>query len=59
MRRLGFEERWVQLIIMCVTTVEYAVVVNGKPCGRLIPTGRSHLSIFVPIMCIILEFYDS
>jgi hypothetical protein len=30
------EECWVQLIMMCVTSVEYAVVVNGKPCGRII-----------------------
>lgn len=23
--------------MMCVTSVEYVVVVNGKPCGRIIP----------------------
>jgi hypothetical protein len=37
MRRLGFKERWVQLIMMCVTSVEYAVVVNGKACGKITP----------------------
>jgi hypothetical protein len=36
MRRLGFAECWIQLIMMCVTTVEYAVMVNGKPCGKII-----------------------
>jgi hypothetical protein len=37
MHRLGFKERWVQLIMMCVTSVEYAVVVNGKACGKITP----------------------
>jgi hypothetical protein len=37
MRSLGFKERWVQLIMMCVTSVEYAVVVNGKACGKITP----------------------
>jgi hypothetical protein len=38
MRRLGFAPRWVQLIMMCVTTVKYAVVVNGNPSGCFQPT---------------------
>ncbi|XP_059431505.1 uncharacterized protein LOC132165008 [Corylus avellana] len=37
MRRLGFDLRWINLIMMCVTTVQYAVVVNGRPCGRIKP----------------------
>ena len=38
MRRLGFASRWIQLIMMCVTTVRYAVVVNGNPSGWIQPT---------------------
>jgi hypothetical protein len=38
MRRLGFAPRWVRLIMMCVTTVKYAVVVNGNPSGCFQPT---------------------
>jgi hypothetical protein len=34
MRRLGFAPRWVQLIMMCVTTVQYSILVNGEPCGK-------------------------
>ena len=37
MSRLGFAHRWIQLIMMCVTSVEYVVVVNGEPCGRIFP----------------------
>ena len=33
MHRLGFAPRWVQLIMMCVTSIKYAVMVNGVPCG--------------------------
>jgi hypothetical protein len=37
MRQLGFAPRWVQLIMMCVTSVEYGVLVNGVPCGHIHP----------------------
>ena len=30
MRRLGFCEQWVQLIMTCVTTVTYRIKVNGE-----------------------------
>jgi hypothetical protein len=38
MSRMGFAPRWVQLIMMCVSTVKYAVVVNGNPSGYFQPT---------------------
>ena len=38
MRKLGFNERWVQLIMGCVTTVSYSVLVNGEPCGLIQPS---------------------
>jgi hypothetical protein len=37
MRWLGFDKRWIKQIMMCVTLVQYAVVVNGKPCGNIKP----------------------
>jgi ribonuclease HI len=37
MCRLGFATRWIQLIMMCVTSVQYAIVVNGEPCGNIKP----------------------
>lgn len=31
MRKLGFNERWVRLIMGCVKTISYSVLVNGEP----------------------------
>ena len=38
MRKLGFQEEWIRLIMMCVTTVSYLVLINGEPKGKIIPT---------------------
>jgi hypothetical protein len=37
MDRMGFASRWIHLIMMCVTSVQYAVMINGKPCGQIYP----------------------
>jgi hypothetical protein len=37
MRKLGFHQRWIDLTMMCVTMVHYAVVVNSQPCGLITP----------------------
>lgn len=31
MEMLGFEARWIRLVMRCVSTVSHAVVVNGDP----------------------------
>ena len=36
-RKMGFHERWISLIMMCVTTVSYFVLINGEPKGKIIP----------------------
>ena len=38
MRRMGFKDGWINLIMLCVKTVTYAVLVNGEPCGMIHPT---------------------
>ena len=38
MRKLGFQEEWIRLIMMCVTTVSYLVLINREPKGKIIPT---------------------
>jgi hypothetical protein len=38
MHRMGFEGRWIRLIMMCVKSVSYGVLVNGSPTGRIIPS---------------------
>jgi hypothetical protein len=37
MRQMGFAQRWIELIMMCVKIVQYAIVVNGQPCGAIKP----------------------
>ena len=38
MRKLGFAERWINLIMMCVTMATYSVLINGEPRGRISPS---------------------
>ena len=38
MRKMGFRERWINLVMGCVKTVSYSVLVNGEPCGTIFPT---------------------
>jgi hypothetical protein len=38
MRQLGFAEGWISLIMHCVTSVTYSVLVNGAPYGNIIPS---------------------
>ena len=38
MRRLGFHEKWIELMMMCVSTVSYLVLINGEPKGKFIPS---------------------
>jgi hypothetical protein len=35
---MGFAEEWVKLIMMCVRTANYSVLVNGIPVGKIWPT---------------------
>jgi hypothetical protein len=38
MMKMGFNQVWVDLIMECVTSVSYSVLVNGKPTGVIKPT---------------------
>ena len=38
MRRLGFVERWTNLMMLCVKTVSYSILVNSKPKGEIQPS---------------------
>jgi hypothetical protein len=32
MRQTGFDERWIRLMMMCVTSVHYSVLISREPC---------------------------
>jgi hypothetical protein len=38
MQRMGFDRRWIFLIMQCITTVRYSVIVNGEPVGSIRPS---------------------
>ena len=31
MRKMGYYERWIRLVMVCVKTVTYSILVNGEP----------------------------
>ena len=37
MRKMGFHERWVQLVMKCVTSVSYKIKVNGSYTSIIFP----------------------
>ena len=55
MRKLGFNEKWISLIMMYVTTVSYLVLINGEPKGNIIPSRGlcqgDPISSYLSILC--------
>jgi len=38
MNKLGFDSRWVDLVMKCVTSVKYTILINGNPVGAIHPS---------------------
>ena len=38
MEKMGFHAKWVQLIMACITTAHFSVLVNGNPIGYILPS---------------------
>ena len=38
MLKLGFPKGWVKLIMGCVTTTSFSILINGNPHGHIIPS---------------------
>ncbi|XP_050277977.1 uncharacterized protein LOC126719473 [Quercus robur] len=38
MRKMGFNNKWIKLLMLCVTTISYSILVNGEPKGLIHPS---------------------
>ncbi|KAL5857821.1 hypothetical protein ACOSQ3_005279 [Xanthoceras sorbifolium] len=38
MRKLGFPDRWINLILDCISSVSFSFVINGRVSGRICPS---------------------
>lgn len=36
--KMGFDGKWVQVVMDCVSTVSYSFIVNGNVCGSVVPS---------------------
>ena len=63
MAKLGFYENWTCLVMRCVSSVTYAVHINGKPYGQIIPTrglcqgDPCRLTYFLSVLKVYLHYY--
>jgi len=38
MRRMGFASKWCSLIMQCITTVHFSILINGQPTEKFTPS---------------------
>ena len=38
MHKLGFPDVWIKRVMSCITTPSFSILVNGRPCGNIIPS---------------------
>ena len=55
MERMGFHEKWINLIMSCITTVTYSVLINGVARGCIAPSRGLHqgdpISLYLFLLC--------
>ena len=38
MEKLGFSAKWMDLVMRCIISVSYSVLINGVACGNITPS---------------------
>ena len=38
LQQLGFDNKWINWVRECITTVTYSIIVNGESCGHFMPS---------------------
>ena len=55
MKKLGFHDSWIFLIMRCITSISYFVLINGVAYGNIIPSRGLHqgdpLSSYLFLLC--------
>ena len=55
MKRIGFDDRWVALVMECITTISYSILINGEPSQVIQPSRSIHqgdlLSLYLFLLC--------
>lgn len=55
MEIMGFNDRWIDLILACISMVTYSILINGEPNGNIVPTRgirqADPLSLYLSLLC--------
>ena len=38
MRKIGFNEEWISLVMRCISSISYSVIINGETFGNIFPS---------------------
>ena len=38
MRKMGFNEGWISLVMRCISSVSYSIIINGETFGNIVPS---------------------